>query len=125
ELYHFVALDVPIPIAIAVQTGDVVTLESFEDIAEQYPHLMEGMWVSGIQAVVCLPFYNKSEVVGGMSVRFPYRKKISREERSVLVTMAQLCGQALERARLYELEQQTLARTQALQRLTAAFSKAT
>jgi len=125
ELYQFVSIDVTLPIATAIQTGEVVTLESFEDIVEQYPHLTEGLRISGIRAMMCLPFYNKNEVVGGMSLRFPYPKKINREERSVLVTMAQLCGQALERTRLYELEQQTLVRTQALQRLTAAFSKAT
>lgn len=125
ELYKLVSIDVAIPIATAVQTGEVVTLESFEDIVEQYPYLNEGVRASGIHAMVCLPFYNKNEVVGGMSLCFPYPKKISQEERSALVTMAQLCGQALERARLYKLEQQTLVRTQALQRLTAALSKAT
>lgn len=123
--YRLLPLNSHYPISNCIQAGEVITLETSEDISRQYPEFSPILQSASISAMICLPFYNKNEVVGGMSLSFTYPKTINREERNVLVTMAQLCGQALERARLYSLEQQALTQTQALQRLTAAFSKAT
>lgn len=78
-----------------------------------------------------IPLVVGDRVLGGLSLSLSVDRSFSPEERVFLEALAGQCAQALERSRLYEVEQQirqaaeqAAARTERLQAVTAALSEA-
>lgn len=63
----------------------------------------EAVWLKG---EVCLPLWFENRAFGSFDFSFAAAHIPDSEEREFLLILARLCGQALERARLYEVEQQ-------------------
>lgn len=96
-------VDASLPISDAVRDGSV-WLGSTEEVVARYPHL------SGFQSnmdhggVAALPLLVDGRPIGGLALSFPEPRAFPAEERLFLRTLADLCAQALDRARLYEVQ---------------------
>ena len=74
-------------------------------------------------SVLAVPVRRGADVIGAMAVAFREPGAVTLERRAVATLAAELGGQALERARLYELERFEAERTGRLQLLTAALAE--
>jgi K+-sensing histidine kinase KdpD len=104
--HSYATLDAHMPISDTVRLGAPLWIESREELAARYTHLLNGNGADAqIQALACLPLIAYKRVVGALAIGFPMPRHMNMRERNFLVRMADLCAQALERARLYEDEQ--------------------
>jgi hypothetical protein len=101
-------LDTPVPIAEAVRNGEIVTIESREAWEARYPD--SPITVRQFEAVAAVPFEFQGVALGAMGVSFERPHAFSPEDRAFMIALGRQCGQALERARLYE-ERAYVART--------------
>ncbi len=108
----FLASDA-VPIADAVRAREPVILESRAKHDARYPHLAGVHSEVGDGALVAIPLLLGERVVGGLGLSFPQSRQFGAEERAVMGALGGLCAQALERARLYEAEQQARAEAEA------------
>jgi signal transduction histidine kinase len=93
-----------LPHAEAVRTGKPIWIASLEEFGRRYPTILEMARAAGAEAWACVPIASEGEIIGSFSVGFARAHSFSAEERSVLESLATTCGQALERARLFEAE---------------------
>lgn len=110
-----------LPLTVAVRTGELVVIESADDVHTRFPDLHDVQHTSGSHSLVAVPFIAERQVVGVLGLSFAAFRTFDAEERALLWSLAQLCTQALERARLYEAEQQARAQAQAAVSLRDAF----
>jgi len=75
-----------------------------EDYLARFPGREELVRHSGMQAWVYLPLMASGRVIGAWSVSYAERRATSPADLALLTTLAVLCAQTLERARLYERE---------------------
>jgi signal transduction histidine kinase len=99
-------------------------LESNADWQARYPQMAAIRQGVPFQSIAILPLTSRERVVGILAFSFRQARRFSPEERDFLWAVTRQCGQALERARLYEAEQQAVGRVTRLQRVTAALSQA-
>ncbi len=126
-----IRLEESYPLTDCVRTQQSIVLPSLADFIQQYPHLETVARNLHLQGIICLPIWGEHSVAGGMYIAFTQPKKLDAEEHNFLFVMAQLCGQALERVRLYEAEhiarqeaEHTAERIARLQAITAALAGA-
>ncbi|GAC1650444.1 MAG: hypothetical protein NVS4B3_09220 [Gemmatimonadaceae bacterium] len=98
------AVSEPVPLSEVVRTKQPVFIESRADWRERYPAIESLLESTGGHAVVALPLIAGSRVVGALGFSFDSPRTFSTSDRSVLVAAAQICAQALERARLFQQE---------------------
>ena len=84
------------------------------EVRARYPHLREFHGAMSHEAVAALPLVVEGEPIGGLALSFPGARRFDEEERAFLISVADLSAQALDRARLYELEQRKTERQQML-----------
>ncbi|HKG26239.1 MAG TPA: PAS domain-containing protein, partial [Thermomicrobiales bacterium] len=99
-----VALDDPTAIADAVRRQEPIYLESWQERIERYPRAAQFHAVGGDGAAVALPLLVEGRPVGALGFGFPTDREFDGEARDFLRALADLCAQALERARLYDAE---------------------
>lgn len=88
--------------------------ESIPAAEADFPAIGLHLATAGVQALACLPLSGRGgSVLGTLVLTWTEPRTMSDEERDFLLTTALHCGQALERAKLFE-QQQTV--TDALQR---------
>jgi serine phosphatase RsbU (regulator of sigma subunit)/PAS domain-containing protein len=87
------------PMGDAVRGGRPVFADTPGDHRGLYPDLPER--VADVTAAA-VPIRGRSGVMGGLSFRFPVRSRLDRAYRSLMITIGEHYGQALERARLFE-----------------------
>jgi len=92
--------DAPVPLADAVRTGEIVTVESADAWDARYSPGVSG--VRQFEALAAVPFLFHGEALGAMGVSFSRPHAFTAEDRSFMLALGRQCGQALERARLYE-----------------------
>src|SRR5262249_9155107 len=97
-------LDAPLPITEAIRTGRSVWLRSPEEAKARFPQFRAAVDASPYRAWNCLPLRAGGRTVGGLGLGYYEEVSFSLEERRFFEAAADLCGQALERARLYEAE---------------------
>lgn len=121
----------PMPSADVVRTGKARWFPSQADVVARYPGMAEGRLVTGFEALAVLPMTVENRPIGTLAINFPQERTFSHEEQAFMLTLAGLCAQALERARLYAAEatardnaEQAVERTARLQQVTAALAKA-
>src|SRR5437868_6552528 len=59
---------------------------------------------AGFQSWAAIPFLQQGRPVGALSVSFDQQRTFHAEERALIVTMAGLAAQAIERTRLFDAE---------------------
>jgi PAS domain S-box-containing protein len=122
QKYARLPLNDPFPITDAVRNRQMLVIPTQEDYMQRYPHVAGDIQALGTHSVICLPFYGANGVTGGMSISFTQTKQLMQQEVNLLLLMAQTCGQAVERARLYEAAQQAADQIERLQSVTAALA---
>ncbi|MFF7987967.1 SpoIIE family protein phosphatase [Streptomyces sp. NPDC007901] len=102
------------PVTDVLRTWRPQFLESPEQIYERYPAVTDKilMGTSPKMAWAFLPLVASGRAVGVSILSYNQPRAFSEEDRTLLTTLSALVGQALERARLYDLEH---ARAQELQ----------
>jgi PAS domain S-box-containing protein len=94
-------LDAPTPLAEAVRTGQPIFLATFEERVERYPDLVKQMTPLLRGAATALPLIVDGQVAGAIGFSYEQPRPFAEEDRSFMLTIAQQCSQAVERARLY------------------------
>jgi PAS domain S-box-containing protein len=102
ELGEFVRLPIEMssPLTDAVRERRAAYYDDFESCAALYPALREAIRSGGFEASVALPLQTHGAVLGVLGIRFRQPRTFSERDRALLQTLSELCGQALERARL-------------------------
>jgi PAS domain S-box-containing protein len=103
--YGTVSLDAPYPAATAVRTGDAGWFESWDEAVAAFPEMIRGEpapW--GVGAVVAVPLRVRGSTLGAISLWFRRARRFEPEVRLLLASVADQCGQALDRTLLLEAE---------------------
>jgi serine phosphatase RsbU (regulator of sigma subunit)/anti-sigma regulatory factor (Ser/Thr protein kinase)/PAS domain-containing protein len=90
------------PRAEVTRTGTPVWLPSAAEAQERYPGLRAIGIAAGALGVV--PLVSHGRPIGAMLLSFDESRELEPEERALVVTLAEQCAQALERARLHQRE---------------------
>lgn len=120
--WQTIPLDAPIPLAEAVRTGAVIFISSPEELGQRYPEIRKQA-AEEHQTWIALPLSIKTQVIGAIGLSFTQARTFSEQEQSYLLVLAQQCAQALERARLYEVEQQARVEAEANQHRLALLAE--
>jgi K+-sensing histidine kinase KdpD len=99
-------VDTSILLADAVRAREVLTLETAQERRTRYPHLAPITDASRAGANVAIPVIMGDRATGAIGLSFPTERHFDAEDLAFMRTLADLCAQALDRARLYELERQ-------------------
>jgi PAS domain S-box-containing protein len=100
-----VTADGPTPGAAAARTGEAFWLESPEAIAGAFPRFREVFSGAGrVGALVAFPLRARGEVLGALGIAFEEPRRFEPDARDLIASVADQCGQALDRARLLDTE---------------------
>ena len=94
------------PMSDAVLTGEPVWLEDTEQWHARYPEMAPLGVSEGHEASAVLPLRVEERDLGAVVFSFYRPRAFDPAEREFLLTVASLCAQALDRARLYRAEHQ-------------------
>jgi GAF domain-containing protein/anti-sigma regulatory factor (Ser/Thr protein kinase)/anti-anti-sigma regulatory factor len=103
-------LDAELPLAVAARTAEPVWLESAEAIFGGYPRFREVR--PQAQAAALLPLSDEGAALGAIGLVFDYPHVFAPADRDYLLALTRLCGQALGRARRYQVEHDVAASLQ-------------
>ena len=100
--WPFCDADVSFPISDAVRARTPISVETWEDRRARYPHLAEVHAIGGDGGFVAVPLLHPTRrtALGGIGLSFPHSRSVSEEEWILLLTLSDLCAQALERVSL-------------------------
>ena len=121
EAWRRFPITAAVPIADVARNGEPVYIESREQLAALYPNMVEAFDVAGHHATAVLPLLSNDRLHGVMGAAFEAPQLFDEDYRAVAVTLARLCAQALERARLYESEQVARASAELANRAKSEF----
>jgi PAS domain S-box-containing protein len=85
-----------------VRGGQPIVIGSYAERVARYPRHRERFAQDGDRGVAGLPLNVEGRTIGAMLLIFPDERTFSADDRLFMATIADLCAQALERARLYE-----------------------
>jgi signal transduction histidine kinase/CheY-like chemotaxis protein len=108
-----VGMDVRVPATDVLRTSRALWYPSRAALWEAYPALREPMRGMEQEAVALLPVTAGSTMLGVMTIGFAEPRDIGADELAFATALAQQCGQALERARLYDAERAARAEAEA------------
>src|SRR5207247_10580460 len=99
-------LSAAMPAAEAVRARQPVLLETWQERQARFPEFARVRAEGGDGALVALPMIVLGRVVGALRWSFPTDRTFDEQDRIFLLTLAEVCGQALERTRMSEAERQ-------------------
>lgn len=118
-----IAVDTPDPLSDAMGERSVVTIESAEEALARYPLLAELRGhPPGAQAAA--PLLAGDALLGVLAVDFRAARRFSLADESLLLAIGRQCGQAIERARLFEAEHRARQRATQLRELASSLAAA-
>jgi PAS domain S-box-containing protein len=92
------------PVSSAARTGAAAFCESAAACIEKYPDLRAAVVAGGLEALSATPLAVRGRTIGVLVVRYARPRSFDAAVRSQHLTMAELCAQALDRARLFASE---------------------
>ncbi|MDP9151929.1 MAG: ATP-binding protein [Myxococcota bacterium] len=96
-----IALSLPLPLTVAVRTGEGIWCETRESLIKQFPTVGGTDFpTQKLQAAVAIPFSIDHMVMGGLALSFAAERPFDVVEREVLLTIGDLAAHALDRSRL-------------------------
>jgi signal transduction histidine kinase len=122
ERWRVLTLDSPLPIAVAVRTGELVWLGSVAPGAEQFPEPLDGN--ADTRPWVVLPLVLRERPIGALALALRTAVSLDDDDRTFLALLGQQCAQALERARLYESERNARVRAEFAERQLSFLAEA-
>lgn len=99
-------LAAPFPLCEAVRSRELVLLGNFEEATLWYPRLFDGGHAQGHAAWAAVPITRGEAVLGSLGLIYDAPQAFGPDERALMLAYAELCAQALGRARLYEAERE-------------------
>jgi PAS domain S-box-containing protein len=93
------------PLSEAVRTKTSLFISSPEKFAARYPYLVKEH-PNASHATAAVPLIVEERVLGALAVSYKEAQEFDSTNRAFILAMAQQCAQALDRARLYEVERQ-------------------
>jgi signal transduction histidine kinase len=108
--------DVPLesdcPTALAARSRAVVGVESRDQLLARFPSVHD-TWSGPLPpALLCALMIVRGHIVGVLSVTFPAARRFHSDECSWAQALAQDCGMAVERTRLFEAERRALVQSE-------------
>lgn len=97
------ALTSAVPAAQTLVSGRPAFFAGFADLTRAYPQAIP---VEGMDARAFLPLIASDRVIGSLILTYDHPHHYSRAERAMLMSLAGLIAQALDRARLYDTKHQ-------------------
>ncbi|MDQ3004991.1 MAG: GAF domain-containing protein, partial [Chloroflexota bacterium] len=104
--YQRFPISVSVPAADAARSGEPIWIESRQQYLELYPHLADQINLWNHQGAVAVPLLDKGRILGVIALSFDNIMPYTLRDQDYALTLARQVAQALERARLYEAEQQ-------------------
>lgn len=104
-----IAVDADLPLSEAVRTGESIVLPSPEVWRARYPLLENEQSDHRSVAVIPLPSGSGGSILGAMAFSFEQERGFPADELMFMRVLGQQCGQAMERARLFESERRARA----------------
>ncbi|MGI5328829.1 SpoIIE family protein phosphatase [Actinomadura nitritigenes] len=92
-----------VPAAQTLASGRPAFFASFADLRRAYPRAIR---VEGMDARAFLPLIASDRIIGSLILTYEHSRHYSRAERAMLMSLAGLIAQALDRARLYDTKHQ-------------------
>ena len=114
--YQSMNINSRLPIVDSIREQKIIWLETVEAYLTAYPDMRTTQKETGTGAVICLPLTIKEKTIGAFGITFNAPVHLTDEDRAFLMTLAQHCAQAMDRAQLYE-GAKTLAAIEERQRL--------
>ncbi|BAZ53770.1 multi-sensor hybrid multi-kinase [Nostoc sp. NIES-4103] len=105
DLWRRFPVNAPVPLAEAVRTKEPIWQEATTTRVARYSHLAETYANYDYASWMSIPLLIEGRAVGGMSLAFSEMQQFSQEDHALVLSLAQQCAQAMERARLYHAEQ--------------------
>jgi GAF domain-containing protein/anti-sigma regulatory factor (Ser/Thr protein kinase)/PAS domain-containing protein len=112
--YGRLSTEQEVPAVAAIRSAQVLWFESAADLGVRYPDHAQVR--AGLEAVGFIPLIGREGPLGLLTVSFEHPRSLSEEDRALIDVLLQQCGQALERARLYEREQDARRRAESATR---------
>ena len=97
-------LALPAPLTDAARHRIPSFYATFEECALRYPALRGAIASGNFEASVALPLLTHSTPLGVLGIRFAAARVFDENDKALLLTLADLCAQALDRARLLAAE---------------------
>jgi signal transduction histidine kinase len=119
--WNVVPIDAVAPLADVARTGEPLFLPSREAWSAYYPDLLPTLVETGHHANAIAPLIGHGRVIGVLGAAFDCQRAFESAERALMLTVASQCGQAFERARLYETERATLRQLERANRVKTEF----
>jgi len=114
EAYGTVGIGQELPAVEAVRQGDPLWFDSAKELATRYPD--HARVRHGLEALGLVPLVGRSGPLGLLTVSFEHPRRLSEEDRALVAMLSRQCGQAVERAQLYEREQDARRQAEAVSR---------
>lgn len=96
------ALTLSTPITDAIRLMEPLFVETQEEIARLYPHLIAEIRGHGHKAMVAVPLLIGETRLGGLLICYNSEKSFSQSEKDFIIAVARQCAQALHRSKLYD-----------------------
>ncbi|MEA2288298.1 MAG: hypothetical protein QOD55_295 [Solirubrobacteraceae bacterium] len=109
-------VDAPLPVTEAIRTGRPVWLFGEGEAARRFGSEAARFELDLDKAIAALPLVVQGETIGALGLRFRGEQSMEEADQRFLLTLADQCAQALDRARLFEAEQVARRRAEFLAR---------
>ena len=103
---HEISADSPLPLSDAVRTARPVWVAGRAEAQRRYPEHAARFELNSDATVAALPLVVHGRTIGALGLRFHRAARVEAEDRAFMMALAHQCAQALERARLFEAEQE-------------------
>ena len=120
DRWQRVPMAAPMPLTDAVRAREAAFYETHEAVLTRYAHLADARHPLD-HALAAVPLVVDDRALGAMGLVFRAPRSFSDEDRRFITTLAHHCAQALERARLFEAEQQARREAEAANRMKDEF----
>jgi signal transduction histidine kinase len=101
------------PMAEAWRIGEAVYIHSRESIVTNYPRLRSLAEGSIYEAWAAVPMFRERRLIAIMGMSYGEPRRFDEEERSMIMALAEVATQAIDRAQLFEMERRTRAEAEA------------
>jgi PAS domain S-box-containing protein len=112
EAFDGLPIDANAPIAEVMRTRQPVFLPTLQAYLARYPEMIEMVGLTAKQAWAFAPLTVSGRTLGSLTISFDQPRELAPDERSLIVSLAALLGQMLERARLRDAERDLAAELQ-------------
>lgn len=103
QQYATFSIEDPVPLADAIRTRHAVWISRPPEADARYAVKVVD---TERNAWCAIPMQIEDRIIGGLGFSYPEQREFTTEEQVFILTLAQHCGQALERARLYDAERE-------------------